>query len=174
MKLVIGLGNPGRPYLWTRHNLGAITLDFYAKTHKLEWQDSKKFNVQLIKTNDAIFAKSQLFYNEVGIVVRKIIDFYKIDLTCDLLVVCDDLNLDFGKLRYREQGSAGGNNGLKSIIQHLGTEEFPRLRLGTDNPTRQTIGDVDFVLSKFTDDEKSTLPTILPDASTQIDTFIAK
>lgn len=174
MKLVIGFGNPGRPYLWTRHNFGALTLDLYAKTRQLEWQDSKKFNAQIIKTSDAIFVKSELFYNEVGLVVRKLSDFYKIDITRDLLVVCDDINLDFGKIRYRRQGSAGGNNGLKSLISHLGTDNFARLRLGTDSPLRATLGDSDFVLAKFTPEEKLALPAILSEALTQIDAFLAE
>ena len=87
------------------------------------------------------------------------------------MIVCDDFNLDFGKLRYRERGSAGGNNGLKSTIRELGNEDFPRLRLGTGNePVRKQIGDVDFVLSKFTPAEREQLPRVL----TEFVKFIAK
>ena len=87
----------------------------------------------------------------------------------DILVVCDDFNLDFGKLRYRSTGSAGGNNGLKSIIRELSSEDFPRLRIGTGNDEiRKKIGDVDFVLSKFTPEEKALLPEVLKSVSDRI------
>ena len=86
-------------------------------------------------------------------------------------MVCDDFNLEFGKIRYRSIGSAGGNNGLKSIIAELSTEEFPRLRIGTGNDAlRQQMGDIDFVLSKFTPEEKKNLPAVLMEATEQIDT----
>jgi len=174
MRLVIGFGNPGGTYNWTRHNFGALALDFYAKVNQLQWKTDKKFNIDLIKTGDIIFAKSHLFYNEVGIVIRKLTDYYKIDTTHDLLIICDDINIDFGQLRFREHGSAGGNNGLKSTIQHLGHDDFQRLRLGTDNPSRTTLGDADFVLAKFTPEEKTQLPTILLDVNSQIDAFLAQ
>jgi PTH1 family peptidyl-tRNA hydrolase len=173
MKLVLGLGNPGKSYAWTRHNLGYLTVDFYAKLNGLIWASQEKFNADVIKYDDLILAKSHTFYNEVGLTARKLIDFYKLDPATDLLVVCDDLTRDFGKLRYRERGSAGGNNGLKSLITHLGTSDFQRLRLGTDNPTRATLGDTDFVLSRFTPEEKQQLPEIMVAATAKIDAFLA-
>ena len=167
MKVVVGFGNPGNKYNFTRHNLGFLALDFYVKTHKLDWKNKPKFNAIVAKddTRDIIFVKAQTYYNEVGQSVRAILDFYKLHPQ-DILVICDDFNLDFGKIRFREQGSAGGNNGLKSLIAHLGTEEFPRLRIGTANSgLRATVGDVDFVLSRFNDEEYAKLPQILREIS---------
>ena len=161
MKLVVGLGNPGNRYNFTRHNFGFLALDFYFKVRKLEWKDKPKFGALWGREGDTIFIKPQDYYNESGRAVQEFMRFYKIPLD-DILVVCDDFNLEFGKLRYREQGSAGGNNGLKSVMATLGTTEFKRLRVGTGNDElRSKMGDVDFVLSKFTAEEKEKLPEIL-------------
>ena len=98
--------------------------------------------------------------------------FYKI-ANSDVLVVCDDFNLEFGVARYRSSGSAGGNNGLKSVISELGTDDFARIRVGTgNNELRGEMGDVDFVLSKFTSEEKKILPKILREVADKIDTWV--
>lgn len=172
MKIIVGFGNPGYKYNFTRHNFGFLALDFYAKVHQLEWQDKPKFNAIVTKDeeHDLLLVKAQTFYNDVGVSLRAIMDFYKLTPQ-DFLLICDDFNLPFGQIRYRERGSAGGNNGLKSAIAHLGTEDFPRLRLGTGNDElRNRIGDVDFVLTKFTPEEHAKLPEIL----SEIANFIAK
>ena len=163
MKLIIGFGNPGPNYNFTRHNFGFLALDFYTKIHQLNWQTKPKFFAEVAKDDehDLLLIKPQTFYNDVGNSIQAVCNFYKIAST-DILVICDDFNLDFGKLRFRERGSSGGNNGLKSTIAALGTEDFPRLRLGTANDElRRQIGDVDFVLSRFTDVEHEQLPQIL-------------
>jgi len=172
MKIIVGFGNPGSKYNFTRHNLGFLALDFYAKVHKLGWQNKPKFNALITKDEerDLLFVKAQNYYNEVGQSIRAIMDFYKLKPQ-DFLVICDDFNLEFGKIRFRERGSAGGNNGLKSLISHFGTEDFPRLRVGTANDSlRSQVGDVDFVLSRFNDSEHEKLPKILR----EIEEFIAK
>ena len=171
MKIIVGFGNPGSKYNFTRHNLGFLALDFYAKVHKLEWQNKPKFNALITKDEerDLLFVKAQTYYNEVGQSIRAILDFYKLSPQ-DILAVCDDFNLEFGKIRFRERGSAGGNNGLKSLINHLGTDDFSRLRIGTANDNlRRQIGDTDFVLSKFTPEEYEKLPQILKQISDFID-----
>ncbi|MBR6168960.1 aminoacyl-tRNA hydrolase [Candidatus Saccharibacteria bacterium] len=171
MKVIVGFGNPGSKYNFTRHNLGFLALDFYAKTHKLTWQNKPKFNAIVAKNdeNGTLFIKAQTYYNEVGQSVRAVLDFYKLSPQ-DILVICDDFNLEFGKIRFRERGSAGGNNGLKSIIAHLGTEDFPRLRIGTANDDiRSKVGDTDFVLSRFSEQEYAELPTILREIESFID-----
>lgn len=167
MKLIVGLGNPGSQYNFTRHNFGFLALDFYAKVKDLTWEKEKRHALWL-KDGERILIKPQTFYNESGRAVREFVQFYKLKPQ-DILVVCDDFWLDFGKMRYRAKGSDGGSNGLKSIIQHLGTTEFPRLRLGTnDGDLRQKMGDVDFVLSKFTEAEKVKLPDLLREVAERI------
>ena len=172
MKLVVGLGNPGARYNFTRHNFGFLALDFYFKIHGLEWKDKPKFGATWGREGDTIFIKPQDYYNESGRAVQEFMRFYKIPLD-DILVVCDDFNLEFGKLRYREQGSAGGNNGLKSVMATLGTTEFKRLRVGTGNDElRGKMGDVEFVLSKFTPEEKEKLPEILGEVVGKIEEIV--
>ena len=172
MKLVVGLGNPGARYNFTRHNFGFLALDFYFKVRGIEWKDKPKLGTLWAREEDTIFIKPQDYYNESGRVVQEFMRFYKISLD-DILVVCDDFNLEFGKIRYRAQGSAGGNNGLKSIISTLGTEEFARLRVGTGNDElRRKMGDMDFVLSKFTPEEKEKLPGILGEVVGRIEEVI--
>ena len=172
MKLIVGLGNPGNQYNFTRHNSGFLALDFYFKLHDLEWADKPKFGAIYAKTSlngeDYIFLKPQDYYNESGHSVREFMRYHKLSLS-DILVICDDFNLEFGKIRYRMGGSAGGNNGLKSIIAALQTDEFPRLRIGTGNDElRRKLGDVDFVLSKFTPEEKEKLPDVLREVAEKI------
>lgn len=168
MKLIVGLGNPGNQYNFTRHNFGFLALDFYAKVKGLNWEKEKRHALWL-KDGERILIKPQTFYNESGQAVREFVQFYKLKPQ-DVLVVCDDFWLDFGKMRYRAKGSDGGSNGLKSIIQHLGTTEFARLRLGTnDGDLRQKMGDVDFVLSKFTEAEKAKLPDLLRSVQARIE-----
>lgn len=173
MKLVVGLGNPGNQYNFTRHNFGFLALDFYFKVHKIEWAAQPKFGAIWGRSGDTIFIKPQDFYNMSGKVVREFVQYYKIALD-DILVICDNFDLVFGKMRYRSTGVAAGNNGLKSITAELKTDNYPRLRLGTGNDElRKKMGDVDFVLSKFTPEEKAKLPEILTQAADKIDEIIA-
>lgn len=178
MKIIVGLGNPGNQYNFTRHNLGFLLLDFYAKVDNLTWEKSAKRDAIYLefKKNDekVILLKPQSFYNNSGIPVRDWAKFYKLTPS-DILVVCDDFYLEFGKNRWRAKGSDGGNNGLKSVTTELGTSDFPRLRLGTSNDNlRRKLGDTDFVLGKFTPDERTELPGILMQAKKRLDEFIAK
>ncbi len=161
MKLIVGLGNPGNDYNFTRHNFGFLALDFFFKLNKLEWEKTEKFHCIWKKVDNQIFIKPQTFYNAVGPSIHDFISYYKIPLE-NLFVICDDFNLPFGETRLRKKGSAGGNNGLKSIIATLKTEDFARLRLGTgNNELRKILSDTDFVLGKFTAEEKTHLPDIL-------------
>ena len=172
MKLIVGLGNPGNEYNLTRHNFGFLALDFYFKAHGLEFEKSEKFHAKWQKSGQTIFIEPQTYYNDVGSSIQEFMNYYKISLG-DLLVLCDDFNLDFGTLRYREKGTDGGNNGLKSTIRALSTTDFKRLRLGTANNTlRKKMGDVDFVLGRFTPEEREKLPEVLTDIAKRIDDFI--
>jgi PTH1 family peptidyl-tRNA hydrolase len=175
VKLIVFQGNPGLKYRRTRHNIGFMLGDKLAKIYHTRYKFNKKFNADVaevvIDGQKVLLAKPQTFYNRTGLSVRRIIDFYNLNPRQDLLVVCDDLNLAFGQIRLREQGSDGGNNGLKSIIEQLGPE-FARLRLGTDNELRGTIGDTDFVLSRFSKVEWEEMPEILVKANKIIRDFI--
>ena len=172
MKLVVGLGNPGNRYNFTRHNFGFLVLDFYFKIKKLKWNNKTRYGALWGRDGDVIFIKPQEFYNESGRAVYEFIKFYKISLD-DVLVVCDDFNLEFGKIRYRAGGSAGGNNGLKSIISTLGKENFARIRIGTENSElRKKLGDIGFVIAKFLPEEKEKLPEILASVAEKIDESI--
>ena len=172
MKLVVGLGNPGNRYLWTRHNVGFIVLDYYFKVHGLTWNAKPKFGAVWGRDGDVLFIKPQEYYNDTGRVVSEFMHYYKIDAS-DIVVICDNFDLEFGKVRYRSSGSAGGNNGLKSIDAALGGSDYPRIRIGTGNDAlRRKMGDIEFVLSKFTPEEKAGLPSVLNETCEKIDEMI--
>lgn len=175
MKIIFAQGNPGLEYEKTRHNIGFLALDFYAREHKLKFQSKLKFYAdiaELTRDNEKIFfVKPLTYYNETGNCAKALTDFYKIEAT-DVLVIHDDLALPFGTLRTREKGSSAGNNGIKSLNAHLG-ENYNRLRIGTWNELADKIGPFDFVLSKFTVDESERLQkNIFPKSSELIDDFI--
>ena len=171
MKLVVGLGNPGNQYNFTRHNVGFLALDFYFKVYKATWGAKPRLGAIYGRIGDVIFIKPQGFYNESGRVVAEYMRYYKIPAS-DILVICDNFDLEFGKVRSRSSGAAGGNNGLKSIDEALGGSDYPRMRVGTENDElRRKMGDVDFVLSKFTPEEKERLPEVLREVSGKIDEF---
>lgn len=175
LKLVVGLGNPGANYKKTRHNIGFEVLDLIASEENLKFAKGRgKFDeVSLfVGMQKLILAKPLTFMNLSGFAVRQLLDFYKIEIK-DLLVVCDDVNIPFGKLRIRTKGSAGGNNGLKSIIQHLKTNEFSRLRIGVgvENNPASLAG---FVLGKFSEDENENLEKIKKMASEAVFDFCKK
>ncbi len=136
MKLIVGLGNPGRKYEQTRHNVGFIVAAKLAAM-TAAGQPKVKFEGELAEASIAgqkvAILCPQTYMNASGRSVRKAVDFYKLDLE-NVLVICDDLNLPSGRLRIRASGSAGGQNGIKDIIRHLGSESFPRLRGGLGRP----------------------------------------
>ena len=133
MKLIAGLGNPGPQYTLTRHNIGFMAIDKIADTFLISMDLDKKQKAIIGKgmmgSEKVILAKPQTFMNLSGESIRAISDYYQIDPE-DIIIVFDDISLDVGQLRIRKKGSAGGHNGIKSIIQHLGTNEFPRVKIG--------------------------------------------
>ncbi|MBR3228840.1 aminoacyl-tRNA hydrolase [Candidatus Saccharibacteria bacterium] len=170
MKLIVGLGNPGDRYNFTRHNIGFLALDFYFKLNNLSWAPKPHLGAIYGRKDGILFIKPQEFYNETGSVVQKYMHFYKIPAS-DILVICDNFDLNFGLIRYRASGSAGGNNGLKSIDTALGTSDYPRIRVGTGNDELHSkMGDTEFVLSHFTTEEKNKLPEILREVCDKITT----
>lgn len=165
MKLVVGLGNKGREYENTRHNMGFMLVDRYLQYKNITDKFKEKFNAMYIETTinneKVIFIKPMTYMNNSGIAVRAFVDFYKLNSE-DVLVISDDLDLDLGKFRLRRNGSSGGHNGLKSIISHLGTDNFKRLRIGISNDKDDVIN---YVLSKFSKKE-------LNDIDTMFDTLV--
>ena len=155
MKLVVGLGNPGKRYDGTRHNVGFAVVDMLAAGSRVaRFQD--RFDADVAEWHEAgekiLLMKPQTFMNLSGRSVRQAVDFYQIDLK-DLLVICDDMSLPLGKLRFRARGTHGGHNGLRDIQQHLGTTGYSRLRIGVDVPGEERDA-VDHVLGRFKPSEK--------------------
>lgn len=160
MKLVVGLGNKGREYENTRHNMGFMLIDRYLQYKNITDKFKEKFNAIYVETTinneKVIFIKPMTYMNNSGIAVRAFVDFYKLNSE-DILVISDDLDLDLGKFRLRRNGSSGGHNGLKSIISHLGTDNFKRLRIGISNDEDDVIN---YVLSKFSKKELNEIDTM--------------
>jgi len=158
MKLIVWLGNPGKEYTHTRHNVGYLFVDFLRdKYGSGDWKDSKFKGViseWIINGEKLMLLKPTTFMNLSWESVVSIINFYKIPLS-DILVISDDIDMEFGKIRLREKWSSGGQNGLKSIAAHLGTEEFSRLKIGIWRDDRYSVAD--WVLSKFSWEEKQSL-----------------
>ncbi len=171
MYALIGLGNPGKRYENTRHNIGYLIVDHFSAIDNVPFKAGKGdyyYKQVRVGNETVLISKPTTYMNQSGLAVRQMVDYFKIN-TEDLLVVCDDFNLPFGALRYRTQGSDGGHNGLKSIIYHLQTEEFCRLRFG--------IGDLftsakSYVLDKFSKKEIQSLDDLLPISSESIESWL--
>lgn len=154
MKMVVGLGNPGKKYEGTRHNVGYAVVDALAAGPDVSAFHSR-FEAQVaewqLEGEKVLLLKPETFMNLSGRAVRQALDFYQTPPS-DLLVVCDDINLPLGKLRFRARGSHGGHNGLRDIQNHLGGTEYPRLRIGVGAPPED--GAVDYVLGRFRPSER--------------------
>lgn len=156
MYIIVGLGNPGKEYENTRHNIGFQTVDRLAETwgiSLLEKKHKAMIGKGVIDGQKVILAKPMTYMNLSGESVRELVDYYKVDETAQLIIISDDISLPPGQLRIRKKGSAGGHNGLKNIIQHLGHDEFIRLKMGVgEKPAGYDLKD--YVLGHFTGDEK--------------------
>ncbi len=177
MKIIVGLGNPGKQYEHTRHNAGFLAVDHFLKSHEAITCQSK-FNAQICEYHEdgikVFFVKPQSFMNLSGEVVSEIANFYKIGVPTDLLVIHDDKDLEFGKIKMTEGSSSAGQNGVQNIIDQLGTKNFHRIRIGVEaREADSPMSTSDFVLQKFTDEEINSLYTdILPKTSKLIQNFI--
>ncbi len=161
-KILIGLGNPGSQYERTRHNVGFMLLDRMALALGCPFAPAPKWQSHLAKLPDGtLLMKPQTFMNLSGRAIRQLLSFHKWSAE-DLLVIYDDAALPLGTLRFREKGSAGGHNGIKSIIEHLGTQDFARLKIGIGSS--QPGGMVGHVLGKFSPDEQGVLENTLASA----------
>ncbi|UTT42999.1 aminoacyl-tRNA hydrolase [Exiguobacterium aurantiacum] len=165
MKCIVGLGNPGKKYEMTRHNVGFLAIDRLADKHGIKL-DEAKFKALIgtgrINGERVVLVKPLTYMNLSGESVRPILDYYKIEID-DLLVIYDDLDMVPGKLRFRPKGSAGGHNGIKSLIQHLGTQDFKRLKLGIGRPPHP-IKVVDWVLMNYRKEDMPELNDTLDQA----------
>ena len=151
IRLIAGLGNPGPEYAATRHNIGFMVVDQLAAQFGSAWEKSGKWGALSAKCGAVLLIKPLSFMNRSGYPLLAVAQFYKIEPQQSLIVV-DDFALPLGRLRLREQGGSGGHNGLESVIAQFGTEEIPRLRVGIGAAPRE--GSIDYVLSRFFDEEK--------------------
>jgi PTH1 family peptidyl-tRNA hydrolase len=173
MVLIAGLGNPGPRYAGTRHNVGFEVVDMLAERHRLEWESAPADAVMAKwRAAGALIVKPLTFMNLSGHAVGELLRYFKIDVT-DLLIIVDDVQLDLGRLRARANGSAGGHNGLKSLIQQLGTDQFPRLRIGVGRgDARRDLAD--HVLATFDEDERSIVAESIGRAADAVEVFVAE
>ena len=166
MRIIIGLGNPLDKYQASRHNIGWDAITRISDDYRIS-MDSKSHKAicgkGYIEGEKVILAKPTTYMNLSGESVRELVDYYKVSLE-DIIVIYDDVSLEVGQLRIRKKGSAGGHNGIKSIIQHLGTDEFPRIKVGVgEKPKEWDLAD--YVLSRFNKDEQNAIRDSLKDVS---------
>ena len=170
MKSIVGLGNPGADYSGTRHNVGFEVVDELARRWQVNLRKWKSIaDVAVVPDHDVVLVEPKTYMNDSGRAVSAVMAFYKID-PADVLIVVDEVQLPLGKLRLRPSGSAGGHNGLKSVIEHVG-REFPRLRIGVDrgHPDWDLS---DRVLSKFPRSEREIVDRAIARAADAVDTFV--
>lgn len=164
--IVVGLGNPGAQYVHTRHNAGFLAIDYICQKYNARVNKSAHKGLvgeATIGGKRVLLVKPQTFMNLSGECVRAVLDFYKISPD-NLIIIYDDISLDVGRLRVRRDGSAGGHNGIKSILEHLGTKTFPRIKIGVGQKPHPDYDLASWVLSEFKDDElkalEGTFPTV--------------
>lgn len=161
MKLIVGLGNPGLQYANTRHNVGFMCIDEIVKSLRCEFNKNKfngLYTEKIINGEKIIFLKPQMFINLSGDVIKKYIDFYKINIG-DLLIINDDLDMPVGKIKIKTKGSSGGHNGLKNIESNLKTSEYKRIKIGISN--NKMIDTKDYVLGKFDSNDKKIINDVV-------------
>ena len=182
MKLIVGLGNPEREYLSTRHNIGFMTVDYLRLSlendlHLTPWTTSKKFQAEIsegiLNGEKIIFAKPHTFMNESGQSVAAIVKFYQSITPLDITVIHDDLDIRFGEIKVQTNHSSAGHNGIKSIIEKLGTQNFHRIRIGIAKESRDRQGDAaKFVLHKFSLLERAKLKSLFEKIRLDLVTYL--
>jgi peptidyl-tRNA hydrolase, PTH1 family len=172
MKLIVGLGNPGRKYAGTRHNVGFDVVDTLAARHGVEWEAAPaEALIAKWRSAGVLIVKPLTFMNLSGFAVGDLLRYFKVELP-DLLVIVDEAQLELGRLRTRGSGSAGGHNGLKSLIEQLGTEEFARMRLGVGRgDARRDLAD--HVLATFDKDEQPVVTEAIARAADAAEVFVS-
>jgi len=177
MKLIIGLGNPGRKYARSRHNIGFMCLNRFARKHGIRFdrrQGKSRIGSGEVAGSEVVLARPQTFMNLSGQAVNRLVKKFKVGLD-DIIVIYDDLDLPPGKIRIRPGGSSAGHKGIESIIAHLGSADFVRIRVGIGRPNTSEGGRavseadiIDFVLSEFTPIEKRIMRRVIPQVSEAI------
>jgi PTH1 family peptidyl-tRNA hydrolase len=180
MRLIVGLGNPGRRYTNSRHNVGFKCVDLFAREHGISLTQRgahSKLGTGEVANTRIVVAKPQTFMNLSGEAVSALMRRYRLSPK-DILVIYDDLDLPLGKLRIREKGSSGGHNGLKSIISRLGTQDFPRIRIGIapgeDDDTMTKVDAIEHVLSDFTEEEKTVMREVYPRVAAAVECMLTE
>ena len=166
MNIIVGLGNPGTKYEITRHNIGFMFLDKLIQEKNLSWETSKKFNAEICKDGNTIYVKPQTYMNESGRSVQALMSFYNLipkklgvlkiknsNLSDTLTVIHDDLDIDLGKFKISDNSRSAGHNGVQSIINHLKTQNFTRIRIGIRGNKPEQMPVANYVLQKFSDEE---------------------
>ena len=171
MRMIVGLGNPGNRFQYTRHNVGFMAVDGFSRRLGINITDLK-FKALVGKKGDLLLVKPQTFMNLSGESVMPLMNYFKIEPQ-DLMVVYDDMDIPLGELRIKPKGSAGGHNGMKSIIEQLGREDFPRIRIGISrpDPTRDVV---DYVLRIFSKEEMPTITDTLIRAVDALETWVGE
>ena len=173
MYIIAGLGNPGKKYENTRHNIGFITLDYLAERHDIKINKIKHkalVGEGRIAGQKVLLVEPQTYMNLSGESLREVMDYYKVDIE-DMIVIYDDIDLEAGAVRIRKKGGPGTHNGMRSIVQHLGTD-FPRIRMGIGKERRGDL--VDFVLGGFTKEDKEVLEPAIERAALAIEMYIGE
>lgn len=174
MKLIVGLGNPGTKYLLTRHNIGFIVIDALAMAFGAgPFRDELKAQTCKIKieNQDCLLVKPQTFMNLSGESVRPLMEYYKAQAS-DLLVIQDEVDLPFGKIRFHIKRGSGGHNGIKSLHQHIGHDEYARLKMGVGKPSDPRFAVADYVLANFSKEEQGQMTDFLSLAISGVETFV--
>jgi PTH1 family peptidyl-tRNA hydrolase len=167
MKLIVGLGNPGRAYTNNRHNIGFICLNHFARTHAVKFdrkQGRARIGMGRVAENEVVLAKPQTYVNLSGKSVSQLVKRFKISLD-DLVIIHDDLDLPLGKIRLSYSSSSGGHKGIDSIIKELGSQNFTRIRVGIGRPDKAEISEdeiIAYVLSDFTPEQKQAIAKVIP------------
>ncbi|TGN11859.1 aminoacyl-tRNA hydrolase [Leptospira ilyithenensis] len=171
--LIVGLGNPGKKYEHNRHNIGFIILDEYAKSKGESWKENKKYNESLI-TGDSYrlhLLKPLEFMNLSGKAVQTFAQLYKIP-AANILVLQDEVDLPFGKIKNKIGGGTAGHNGLKDIVEKIGSSDFHRLRFGVGKPEKGQMEVADYVLQNFTEEERKEFDALLLESTKKIDEWL--
>ncbi len=173
MKIVVGLGNPEKKYDGTRHNIGFVAIDYLANKYNIS-VDTKKHRALIgkgmIDGQKVLLVKPQTYMNLSGESLRSIMDFYKL-YPEDFIVIYDDISLDVGRIRIRKKGSAGGHNGIKSIIAHLGGQDFPRIKIGVgEKPKGMDLAN--YVLGKFSKGENEIYEKLMPNVAGAVECMV--